>query len=349
LPPLALFRRLSEALEAELALEVVIPDDADAATELGRLASDLAAVALKPARVAVSTASDLLSWQPGQPRPEHPTPELICAAARKAFPEALLGGGMFSYFTELNRKRPPAGLFDYISHTTCPIVHAADDRSVMETLESLPAIIASTKAFVAGTPYRVGPSAISCRDNPYGKAPFENPENGRVCLAAMDPRQRGLFGAAFALGYVAAFARGSVEAVALGAPTGPSGFIHRRTAYPQPGFDELPVRAVYPAFHVMAGLAGGSGRPLLAIERSWPGAVDAIAWHEGERTVLWLANLTDRAVTIKLSGMQAACIAVLDCSSFERAIREPDAVGTLSAGVRCDPIILEAYAVARIT
>ena len=34
-----------------------------------------------------------------------------------------------------NRKRPKAGLFDFITHTTCSIVHAADDRSVMETLE----------------------------------------------------------------------------------------------------------------------------------------------------------------------------------------------------------------------
>ena len=57
------------------------------------------------------------------------------------------------------------------------------------------------------------------------------PNNERVCLADMDPRQRGLFGAAWTLGYVAAFARGGVEAVHLGAATGPAGMIYRPTDY----------------------------------------------------------------------------------------------------------------------
>ena len=42
-----------------------------------------------------------------------------------------LGGGMLSYFTELNRKPVPKGVFDFITHTVCPIVHAADDISVI--------------------------------------------------------------------------------------------------------------------------------------------------------------------------------------------------------------------------
>jgi len=46
---------------------------------------------------------------------------------------------------------------------------------VMETLETLPAVIASTKSFIHGAPYRVGPSAIGCRDNPYGKTTLDNP------------------------------------------------------------------------------------------------------------------------------------------------------------------------------
>ena len=76
---------------------------------------------------------------------------------------------MLSTFTELNRKRPKAALFDFITHTTCSIVHAADDRSVMETLETLPAIIGSAKAMIDEKPYRIGPSAIAARMNPYGK------------------------------------------------------------------------------------------------------------------------------------------------------------------------------------
>jgi hypothetical protein len=51
-----------------------------------------------------------------------------------------LGGGMLSYFTELNRKRVPGELIDFVTHCTNPIVHAADDLSVMQTLEALPFI-----------------------------------------------------------------------------------------------------------------------------------------------------------------------------------------------------------------
>ena len=50
--------------------------------------------------------------QPGAKRPERPTVEEIPKAARVAFPGVKLGGGMLSTFTELNRKRPKAALFD---------------------------------------------------------------------------------------------------------------------------------------------------------------------------------------------------------------------------------------------
>ena len=115
-----------------------------------------------------------------------------------------LGGGMLSFFTELNRKPVPKGVFDFITHTVCPIVHAADDISVMETLESLPSIIASTRNMIGkDTPYLLGPSSIPCRDNPYGAVVSPNPNNARVCLADMDPRQRGLFAAAWNVGLLA--------------------------------------------------------------------------------------------------------------------------------------------------
>ena len=54
-----------------------------------------------------------------------------------------MGGGSFAYFTELNRKRRPFVLLDFVCHTTCAIVHAADDRSVTETIECLPYVIRS--------------------------------------------------------------------------------------------------------------------------------------------------------------------------------------------------------------
>ena len=229
------YRALADLTGAEIVLEIITRGSLDPAAELAALAASAAEAGLSPAAVSVFPAQDMVSVQPNAPWPEMPSFEETYAAARAAFPAAKLGGGMAAYFTELNRKRPPAGPLDYVTHTTCPTVHAADDRSVMETNEALGHQIRSTRGFMgAGLAYRIGPSQIGCRENPYGKAPAPNPGNGRVCLATMDPRQRGLFNAAWTLAYAAACARGGIEALAFGAPTGPFGHIYRRTGYAQP-------------------------------------------------------------------------------------------------------------------
>ena len=64
------------------------------------------------------------------------------------------------------------------------------------------------------------------RDNPYGEAPMENPGNIRQAMNRIDPRQRGLFAAAWALGYFAHMARGGAAAVTLGGGVGEFGLVH---------------------------------------------------------------------------------------------------------------------------
>ena len=245
-----------------MVIEVVVPDEADAIASLEPVATAAKRARLEIDAVVVSSAADLKSWQPGAKRPEKPTVEDIAAAAREVFPGVKLGGGMLSTFTELNRKRPKAALFDFITHTTCSIVHASDDRSVMETLETLPAIIASTRAMIGEKPYRIGPSAIAARMNPYGKGVArQSCRTGAFASRTHDPRQRGLFNAAWTLGYVAACAYGGVTSVAMGALLARSdSFITVRRAIPSPISIRSMASPVYPAFHVMADLARG-GRP----------------------------------------------------------------------------------------
>ncbi|SEF06682.1 hypothetical protein SAMN05519104_8249 [Rhizobiales bacterium GAS188] len=344
------YRRIAEAASAAVVMEIILPDQKDAARALTPIAAAIARAGLQLAAVVVSSAADLKSWQPGAKRPERPTVEEICDAARAAFSGIRLGGGMLSYFTELNRKRPKSELVDYVTHTTCSIVHAADDRSVMETLETLPAIIASTRAMIGGKPYRIGPNAIASRHNPYGKDTLDNPANARVCLTDKDPRQRGLFGAAFTLGYVAACARGGLEAVTMGAATGPFGFIHRPADHAQPHFDAIDGPAVYPAFHIMAGLARGCGRPLVEARVSQGSRVAALAWREGDRRVLWLANLTAEPLALRIAGLpkRGHRLSLIDSAAFKLATREPDALDSLARPLAGEELTLDAYAVARI-
>jgi D-apionolactonase len=200
-------------------------------------------------------------------------------------------------------------------------------------------------------PYRIGPSAIAARMNPYGKGVLDNSANTRVCLTNRDPRQRGLFNAAWTLGYVAACAYGGVTSVAMGAATGPLGLIHHHAAdRPQPYFDSINGPAVYPAFHVMAGLGRGGGHPLVEMKSSEPGKVAALAWREGARIVLWFANLTGQPLTIRMAGFEDARLkaSVLDSSAFEKAVVSLDALEELRRPLEEAELNLGAYAVARV-
>ena len=229
------YGELARRVGAELVLEVVLPclDEAGMPTDdPGVLQRDLRyvqgqveRVGVRPARVAVSPACDLKCTLPGSVWPKAPDWATLAAAARAAFPGVPIGGGMFSYFTELNRKRPPAGLFDFVGHSICPLVHAGDDLSLTEGLEALPHILASTRAFVGDTPYWLYPTSIAMRANPYGAAPAENPHHGRVAMARVDPREGALIGAAWYAGCLAHASRAGLAAVTLAAVAGPSGIL----------------------------------------------------------------------------------------------------------------------------
>jgi D-apionolactonase len=348
---IAAYREIAAACNAGLTLEASLPGTADPPREARELAEECAAAGADIHSLTLWAAPDLKGVLPGSAWPVQPPLEAIRWAALTAFPRARIGGGAHGFFTELNRRRPLAHFLDYISFTTTPIVHAADDRSVMETLETLPAIIASATAIAAGKPWRVGPSGIGTRDNPYGAGPTPNPGNGRVCMADMDPRQRGLFGAAWTVGYLAAFATSGAEAIVLGTGTGPRGAIHRRLAEPLPWFDEAGGGRVYPLFHVLAAAAAASGAEVLATTSSAPRQVAALGWRDGKASRLLLANLTPEAQRVSLSGVRlsgAEC-RMLDAGAFAAATAGPDWAKRPGAPLGDGRIALSRYAVAFVT
>jgi D-apionolactonase len=351
LEELSRYRELAELTGAELVLEIVLPCMEPPQIELARIADQVNSIKLKLGGVSVSPAADLKAVLPGSPTPKIPPLAEIYAAAADAFPDVKLGGGSFAFFTELNRKRPPSEWLDFVTHTTCPIVHAADDRSVMETLEALPYLVQSARLFLHGTPHWVGPSSIGSRDNPYGKATTPNPSNQRVCLAKMDPRQRGLFNAAWTLGYVAKLALGGVETVSLGAPIGPFGMIYRKTDYPQPYFDDLERSAVYPVFHIIAGLARAAGKEIVSCAVSNAAQLASLAYRSGEELTVWLANTSGEELSVTLDGLpdSFATVQSLDENTFVSATMESWASSTTGPKRQpISPLRLSAYAVARV-
>lgn len=224
-PQFAAFAALQAALPAPLYdLELICAfQAADPAPELADHAAALRAAGFAPASVMVCPAVDRQSTPPGSDWPACPPLDQIHRAAAAAFPDLPRGGGMASFFPEFNRKRPPVGQLDFVTHGLCPIVHAADDVSVMETLQAVPQIARSARAIADGCEYRIGPATIAMRQNPYGSRTIPNPDMGRVCMTDDDPRHRAAFGTAYALGLAAALAPFGPRVWTLAAVLGPRG------------------------------------------------------------------------------------------------------------------------------
>ncbi|RUY96350.1 MULTISPECIES: hypothetical protein [unclassified Mesorhizobium] len=295
LDALRAFARLATAYAAETTLECVVACAGDLDAELSGVADLVRRAGLKLSAIAVSPSVDRQSTPPGSAWPECPPLDGVYAAARRAFPYIRLGGGMFSYFTELNRKRVPADQLDFVTHCTCPIVHAADDLSVMQSLEALPFITQSARAIFGAKPYRIGPSTIAMRQNPYGGATKPNPGGQRIAMADSDPRHAGQFAAAWTVGYAARVAAAGLEQLTLSSFTGPFGVL---ASSGEPVAEGSP----RPLFRAIKGLCELAGLAHVAAGTSDETKVLALAGRSASGdTVVWLANLTADDVQVDIS------------------------------------------------
>lgn len=322
--------------QAQLWLELVVPCRNHAAQELHNLAQAAREVGLQANAVTVTPEALLKTVPAGFAVPglDGGMPALL-QSARREFPGALIGAGSAAYFTELNRNPPPPGAYDFVTHTTCPIIHAADDESVMETLQTLPWIFESTSHLSAAAPYWLGPTTLGMRHNPYGAAPAQNQARVRLAMAKEDPRQRGLFGAAFYMAYAAAAASAGLAVVAFCDPVGPFGVMATD-----------PQGSVWPVFHTCKWLAEAAGKPRIALDCDPGGAIRSVAYADGNQRVLLLTNTTGQPQTIEIHGVEQVNLAVLDETTVTAAATE--ATWSLRPGAPANPrITLAAYAVAR--
>ena len=281
---------IAERSGLKVTLELALPCKRPLDEEMAELATFIEKAGLALDTLFVCPSVDRQSTPPGSQWPQCPPLADVYAAARAAFPGVRLGGGMMSYFTELNRKHVPGDRIDYVSHCTNPIVHAADDLSVMQTFEALCDVVRSTRAIYGDKPYRIGPSTIAMRQNPYGNATKDNPAGGRIPMASVDPRHNGRFGAAWALAYAATVASAGLEVLTLSTLAGPFGLVA--------GEGETTAKGeLRPLAHVLARLGALAGEEVVAVETSRPDAVLGLASRER----LLLANITPAPQTVMLT------------------------------------------------
>ncbi|HTJ91515.1 MAG TPA: hypothetical protein VL424_00230, partial [Pararobbsia sp.] len=300
---------LVRQIDARATLEYALPGVDAPAIEIAALATQIEQSGLAVSGLMISPSVHRQSNPPGSISPPCPPLDDVYASARRMFPNLRLSGGMLSYFTELNRKRPPLSMVDEVVHATCPIVHAADDTSVMQTLEAVAHITRSCRALIGAQPYSIGPLSIGMRQNPYGSRTMPNPDRQRVAMADDDPRQRGLFGAAWLVGYLAAVADADLASLTLGGMTGPRGYIDARGR-------------PYPIAAVATTLALLGGHARIDCVSTGAGGIAAFAGHRstGERVVV-VANLTSTMQAFRfasagaITGREAARISIIDEST----------------------------------
>ncbi len=304
---------LSRALAVPLHLRLVLDDDADPDKALRALAQSAGPVG----SVHPLPAAFLKSHQPEGPWPAGLTCAQAVAAARRAFPGVEVAEGMLTFFTELNRHPPRAG-GDRVGFGTAAIVHAADDRSVMETLEALPSVFATAAALAQGRPVDIGLASIALWMNPYGAALVPNPGWARSAMSDRDPRLRGLFGAAWLVGYLAHATRAGLRSVGVGTVSGPLGVLpcaedgeDWHAAWP--GARVRPIAHAIRAFNSLHG-------PVLATPPDHPGA--AAILRSGDRALM--ANTGPEPQAITLPGHRISAARVLGAGTLNAAMMDPD-------------------------
>ncbi len=310
------------ALTPGMRLTLELVTGPDPGRELSRIAAACTAAGVTPARVIALPRTYLTSFQPEGPWPAAPRPMDLPPLVRAAFPKAACGGGMLTNFTEVNRCPPDPALLDFVTFGTTAIVHAADDDSVIESLEALGDVLACARAIAGPAPLRLGLMSIGMRSNPYGASVAENPHGARLPMAMRDPRQSTSCAAAFAVGVAAAVARAGAASFAPAMTAGPLGL-----------GTEANDSGLYPLYHITATLAALAG--LRATISGEPATGLVIIRGEGGRGIAGVAaTLGPRPAVLDSAALRGACILTIDAAAATDAnwVDQPGQSGRVTLG-----------------
>ena len=238
---------------------------------------------------------------------EKSTSERVLKLARKTLsaydPNIPLGGGTDAFFTELNRERPPTNFLDAVVYSLNPQVHAFDNASLTETLPVQAETVRSAAAFSDQKPVCVGPVTLAMRWNP--NATTEGQPNPG------DPRQKTLYGAAWALGSLKYLMMSPAASLTYFETFGEAGMMNED--------------GVYPLYHVFADVAEFKGGAVQGSVSSRPLQVESLTLQSGNRLRLLLANMTAESQTVTVEGLTGEfTVRRLNEDNVEAARLEPE-------------------------
>jgi hypothetical protein len=239
-------------------------------------------------------------------------------------PEARIGGGTNAYFTELNRGRPPVAALDLVSYSLNPQVHAFDNASLVETLETQAVTVESARQFTGGLPLVITPITLKPRFNPNVTSSEPEPMAGEL-PSQVDVRQMSLFGATWTAGSLKYVSESGVCSVTYYETSGWRGVMETETGSPQPDkFRSLP-GSVFPLYHVLADAGEFAGGEVVPTTSNDTLRVDGLALRKDGKTRVILANLSPepQRATVRNLG-QWVQVRHLDETNAKEAMQSPE-------------------------
>ncbi|MFZ5831702.1 MAG: hypothetical protein ACOY3P_16570 [Planctomycetota bacterium] len=301
------------------------------------------------------TAAPITAWLVYGCR-EPSTPPALFQSVRTALQaitaDAAFAMGTNANFAELNRRRPPAGMADWVCYSINPQVHVFDDDSLFETLDAQRETVVSAKHFAGGSKVAVSPVTLKPRFNAVATGAEPAAPPGEL-PPQVDPRQAELLAASWTLGSIAALAAGGAESATYFETTGWRGVMELDEGCAAP--ERFPSRAgcVFPTYHVLADLAGLSHSQIRTLKVERPRTLAGIAVTDNTRGMILLANLTPESVVVDVPKVwdrhSATSIRMLGQACLGDAMKRPEKYRAQSPrGFRGGRVNLPARAYVRI-
>lgn len=247
----------------------------------------------------------------------------VLPALRAALPDARIGAGTNAFFTELNRDRTPAQDLDFLVYSVNPQVHAVDNGTLVENLNTLN-YTAQTAAGFSGKAVHISPITFKMRWNP-------NATGEKIVLPGhlpdeVDTRQFSLFGGAFVLGALNQLVEGPVAAASFFQTVGRQGIMQSHQPL-SPDLFPAPADVVYPMYFVFSHLLPHQDAAFFPLRASHPLVFTGLALRpkNQQHELLLLANFTASAIRVSLpAGRQSGKARVLHSEVIEDLMKRPE-------------------------
>jgi hypothetical protein len=292
---------IRHAVQAETSLEVALhltPEPDHALEQFSQVWGDVRAAELQQPAVSPRLLRILVLSEGHDSTTEH---SLLAARRWLNSLECAIGGGTDADFYQLNQSRPPAQLCDFLFWSINPQVHAFDNTSLVETPAAIATQIESARHYFAGKPLVVSPVTLKPRFNPVATSK-EDPRRPDELPPEVDPRQMSLLGAAWTLAALKYLAESGTQSVTFYETTGWKGVMETMTGSSTSARFPSRPGAVFPLSHVLADAGEFSHGNVQLSRSSNPLLVESLCLKSGPKRALFLANLTPREQTVRVSG-----------------------------------------------